>query len=192
MARGQDNDDARPANHEVEATRSALARVAVVVVMLLAGCRVSPPSGLLGLKWGDDAVAAAARLGIRCEPWDPWEGGSGFEACADRDRPVTAFGAPANARLVRLAGNLDGVQLLFGACAARRKRLRDAVVAAFDLDSHSDDPYQTWDDGSLVRLAHDGRDDTCTLTVAGPRFGKAYQSWLLAQGLGSLGGARPR
>jgi hypothetical protein len=152
---------------------------------------------LLGVKWGDDAASAASRLGLRCTKWDPWEGGSGFEVCADNDRSVTIFGASATARLIRRSGHLDGIELSFRACGPYQAKLRDEVIAEFDLDSKAYDPdydevYQTWNDGSLVRLTHDAASDSCAFFVAGPQLGKVYQSGQLGEGLRGLQkGLRP-
>jgi hypothetical protein len=35
----------------------------------------------------------------------------------------------------------------------------------------------------VVHLAAERSDDTCTLTVVGPRFGKAFSKYLLSGGL---------
>jgi len=97
-------------------------------------------------------------------------------------------------RLVRAGGKqLEGVQVTYRACAgddARKRQLREGLHRELHVKSPDVDvPYEIWSDDSLVHFAADPRDDTCTLTVAGPRFGKAFQSALLRGGLGNLGGA---
>jgi hypothetical protein len=81
-------------------------------------------------------------------------------------------------RLVRVGKQLDGVQVVYRGCArdaARKQQLREGLRRELNVKSPDVDvPYQVWDDQSLVHLATDPRDDTCTLTVAGPRFGKVF------------------
>lgn len=148
---------------------------------------MSKPKGALGLSWGEEAASAAARLGLSCEGWEAWEGGGGVESCADYGHDAEAFGARGRVRLFRHGAALEGVELTFRGCGGDWARLRDAVRSAFDLDTESEtDVYATWASGEAVRLTRDERDDTCTLTVAGPRFGKAYAAYVLGGGLRGL------
>jgi hypothetical protein len=55
-----------------------------------------------------------------------------------------------------------------------------------------DVPYETWGDSSLVHFVADPNDGTCTLTVAGPRFGKAFASALMRGGIGTWAGRPAR
>lgn len=151
------------------------------------------PTGLLGLKWGDDAAAGARQLGLAIARWEPWIDPA-FETGIDLDHPRTVLGAEGLVRLVRAAGSqLDGVQVIYRACArddARKRQLRQGLGRELHVKSPDVDvPYEIWADGSLVHLIADPSDDTCTLTVAGPRFGKAFEAALLRGGLGQLGGA---
>lgn len=146
------------------------------------------PQGAIGLKFGEDAGAAAARLSLRCEQWQPWEGGEGFEFCSDVTAPVQAFGSPSSVRLIRKGTELEAIELTFRNCAAQWSRLCNAVSEEFRLRPSTDaDIYEIWSSGEVVHLAHDQRDDTCSLTVGSRRFGKVYRSYQLRQGLGSLG-----
>lgn len=151
------------------------------------------PTGLLGVKWGDDAAAAARQLGLTCDRWDPWIDPA-FETSIDLDHPRAVLGAEGLVRIVRGEGKqLDGVQVTYRSCAtddAGKRKLRDGLRAELHLKSPDVDvPYEVWDDNSLVHFAADARDGTCTLTVAGPRFGKAFQAALLRSGLGDVGAA---
>ena len=146
-----------------------------------------PPDGAWGLRWGDDASAAAAKLGVPCAQWEIWEGGQGFEVCVNHERVVEAYGEKGYARLIRKGTRLVALQLTFTDCADRSTRLGRAVREAFGLRSgRNSELYHTWSSGEVVHLTWDARDQTCTLTVADPQFGKAYAAYLLAQGLGSL------
>ena len=177
--------------------RSAAAvLICAAIIAFAGGCHVTAqkgPTGLLGLKWGDDAAEGAKKLGLTCDRWDPWIDPA-FETGIDMDHPRAVLGAEGSIRLVRAGGKqLDGVQVIYRGCAgndARKKQLRDGLRDEFHLKAPDVDvPYEVWEDNSLVHLATDTRDGTCTLTVAGPRFGKAFQSALLRGGLGNLGGA---
>jgi hypothetical protein len=165
-------------------------------IVLAGGCHVTghkAPTGFLGLKWGDDAAEAARQLGLVCDRWDPWIDPA-FETSIDFDHPLAVLGAEGLVRIVRGSGKqLDGVQVVYRACAgddARKQRLRKGLhdelhVKTVDVDV----PYQVWHDNSLVHFAADPADGTCTLTVAGPRFGKAFEAALLRGGLGNVGAA---
>lgn len=152
------------------------------------------PTGFLGLTWGEDAAAGARRIGLAVPRWDPWID-AGFETGADLDHPRTVLGEEGLVRVVRVAagGGLDGVQVIYRGCAAddaRKRRLRDGLRRELQLKSPDVDvPYEVWEDKSLVHFAADPRDDTCTLTVAGPRFGKVFAAVLLRDGLGGVGAA---
>lgn len=148
------------------------------------------PKHVLGIPWGSDAGHALAACGPIGDDWQAWEGGGAFVTCTSRPDAVQAFGSAASVRLVAADGLLEGAQLTFRDCASRWLALRAAVIAEYGLDgSVSADLYQHWATGELVRLINDRRDDTCRLTVAGPRFGAAYVRYLLRTGLARLGGA---
>jgi hypothetical protein len=148
---------------------------------------LSRPRGIIGLTFGDDAIAAAARLSLRQE-WLPWEGNEGFETCSDIASPVQAFGGQANVRLVRKDGKLVAVELTIPGCSEQWERLRKAVAEEFHLrDSAAPDLYEVWTGGEFVHLARDERYDACVLTVGDKQFGNAYRSYELHLGLGALG-----
>jgi hypothetical protein len=178
------------------AARFFLATLGLAILAFSGGCPMSrqkAPTGLLGLTWGDDAAAGAQRLGLTIARWDPWIDPA-FETAIDLDHPRAVLGVEGLVRLVRAAGKqLDGVQVIYRACAgddARKRQLRDGLRRELHVKSPDVDvPYEIWGDNSLVHLAADPRDGTCTLTVAGPRFGKAFEAALLRGGLGNLGGA---
>ena len=156
---------------------------------------MSSPQGLLGVRWGDSPSVAIAKLGVSCPAtgaWEAWEGGGGVTACFDVDHPVTAFGGSAYVRLFRMDDRIEGMSLRFMGCGVRRDSLREAVRAEFKMPAGDGDPYQVWPDHALVHLRYDGGDDSCTLVLAGPRFGKPYAAFVLARGLGDLSkGLRP-
>ena len=165
---------------------------------LAGGCHVTghkAPTGLLGLHWGDDAADGGRGLGLACNRWDPWIDPA-FETSLDFDHPVAVLGAEGLARLVRSGGReLDGVQVIYRACAGDEPR-KQALRAARHSELHVkatdvDVPYEIWHDNSLVHFIADPSDGTCTLTVAGPRFGKAFEAALLRGGLGNVGAAVP-
>src|ERR1043165_155218 len=150
-------------------------------------------NGFLGNKWGDDATEAAARLGLSCAEWTAWEGGRGFEACFDIDHPVTVFGRKAYVRLFRSQNRLEGLSLRFMQCGATRDELTEAVRNEFKLEETEGTLYYVLDDDEVVHLDYDHSDDSCELTIAGPRFGKAFSDYLLEEGFKNLAdGLRPR
>lgn len=152
-----------------------------------------PLTGFIGLTWGEDAAEAGRTLGLTYDRWDPWVDPA-FETSIDLDHARSVLGAEGAVRLVRdRAKQLGGIQVVYRACAgddARVRQLRAALGREFHLRSPDVDvPYEIWDDQSLVHFVSDPRDGTCTLTVAGPSFGKAFQAVLLRGGLGGLGAA---
>ncbi len=150
------------------------------------------PGGLLGIAWGEDAQAAAGKLGLECGRWTPWEGGSEYEACFDTDHPVEAFGSQAMIRLFRKEGRLQGMSLRYRQGGMKRSALTDAVGKEFQMTTTEGNPYKVFDDGSVVRLDYDRGDDTCELTVTGPDFGKVFAGYVLGVGLrGMAAGLRP-
>jgi hypothetical protein len=164
---------------------------AIVAALALTACHAS--ARLLGWKWGDDAAECARQVGLTCDRWDPWIDPA-FETSIDLDHPRTVLGAEGLVRLVRAGGRqLEGIQVTYRACArddARQRRLREGLRS--ELHVQSPDvavPYETWADNSLVHFVADPHDDTCTLTVAGPRFGKAFAAVLLESGVGAVGAA---
>lgn len=151
------------------------------------------PTGLLGWKWGDDAAECARQAGLVCTRWDPWVDPA-FETSIDLDHPRAVLGVEGLVRLVRAGGkDLEGVQVTYRGCArddARKRQLREGLQRELHVRSPGVDvPYETWADNSLVHFVIDPRDDTCTLTVAGPRFGKVFAAALLGGGVGGLGAA---
>jgi hypothetical protein len=146
------------------------------------------PKGVLGVEWGDTLEEAAARLGVACADKSEWEGGQGFETCRDSEHTVAAFGSQAFVRLIGKGGKLEGVELSFRECGDWG-RMRDTVREEFGLSTESEtDAYQTFWRGEAVRLIRTNAGEGCLLTVAGPRFGRAYSAFTLAQGFGALGG----
>ena len=151
------------------------------------------PTGLLGLTWGEDAGDGARRLGLTIQRWEPWIDPA-FETGIDFDHPRAVLGSEGVVRLVRVGGKqVEGVQVIYRGCAgddARKRQLRAGLRQELQLKSPDVDvPYEVWDDNSLVHFVADARDGTCTLTVAGPRFGKAFANELVRGGLDKLGGA---
>ena len=153
---------------------------------------MSSLAGFLGIKWGDDANGAAASLGVSCDEWKSWEGGQDYKACFDINHPVEAFGRKAFVRLFRHQNRLEGLSLRFMHCGATRAELAAAVRQEFALAEANGLPYDVFADGAAVHLDYDSGDDTCTLTIAGPRFGKAFAAYQLEQGFKGLAlGLRP-
>jgi hypothetical protein len=153
---------------------------------------LSSPAGFLGVNWGDDADSAAARLGLHCAAWAAWEGEHGYEACFDTNHPVAAFGRTAFVRLFRQQQRLEGLSLRFMHCGATRAELAAAVRQEFALPESDELPYHVFADGAAVHLAYDSSDDSCTLTSAGPRFGRAFAAYQLERGFKGLAhGLRP-
>jgi hypothetical protein len=154
---------------------------------------MNSPKGFLGLQWGDAPSDAERRLGLTCESWDPWEGGQGYEACFDTDHHVEVFGRQAYVRLFRNQNELQGLSLRFLRCGARRDLLVAAIRQEFSLEKGEGDPYSIFSDGAAVHLGYDSGDDTCTLTIAGPKFGQVFAEYLLQRGFSELSnGIRPR
>lgn len=178
------------------AARGLVVGAAVAILAFAGGCHVTrqrAPKGFLGLEWGDDVAAGARQLGLAIGRWEPWIDPA-FEIGIDLDHPRAVLGVEGLVRFVRAGGSqLDGVQVVYRACAtndARKQQLREGLGRELHVKSpHVEVPYEIWGDNSLVHFAADPRDDTCTLTVAGPRFGKAFEAALLRGALGNLGGA---
>jgi hypothetical protein len=187
---------ATSASRRSQATAAAV--IGAAVLALAGGCHVTGhkgPTGLLGLHWGDDAADGARRIGLQCDRWDPWIDPQ-FETSIDFEHPRAVLGAEGLVRLVRVAGHeLEGVQVIYRACAGdetRKQALRAALHSELHVKSTDVDvPYEIWHDNSLVHFIADPSDGTCTLTVAGPRFGKAFEAALLRGGLGNLGASVP-
>lgn len=161
------------------------------------------PSGLLGVRWRTDAGRAVRRLGLACAEWQPVVGASGFEACADLDHPVTAFGRTAIARLIRDDAGIAGLELTFRSCGADWPALHAAVAKELRLSTDESDHdaggaaheslYQTWGDGRAVHLAPPDAQGACVLTVAGPVYGRVFSGLLLRGGLANVAtGLSPR
>lgn len=157
-----------------------LASLAPAVLLLLSGC--GGPSGAAGFRWGDDADDAVRRVTSKPVEWGTWF--QDFESTSSNDLVLTIYGRRAYLTLVRRGRSIEGVQLGFAETDhAGWLELRRQVVDEYGLSrasAESDCPYDTFSDDSLVRL------DGWTLTVAGPVLGKAYQSYILAQGLSGL------
>jgi hypothetical protein len=159
--------------------------VAVLLFLCGGGCNVSKPKGVLGLRWGEPAAEAAAKIGVACETWEPWAGGQGFEVCRSAGPPIPAFGAPAEVELIRKDGRLEGVELWFRDPGTP---VQQAIVREFDLeDPGGEEPYQTWSSGEAVRYTREGPGGS-RLVVAGPSFGKVFAAYLLSRGMGKLEG----
>lgn len=145
------------------------------------------PKHIFNLPWGSDMALALAACGLTGDKGQAWEGDGAFVTFTSQPDAVQAFGAAASVRLFAADGLLEGAQFTFRDCTSRWSALRAAVVAEYGLDEFaSADLYENWATGELVRLTHDRRDDTCLLTVAGPRFGVAYTRYLLRTGLAGL------
>jgi hypothetical protein len=147
---------------------------------------MSSPSGFLGVHWGDNAQDAAVHLGLRCDSWEPWEGGQSYEACFDVEHPVDVFGRKAFVRLFRKGEGLEGLSLRFMHCDSASQDLIDAVRREFGLRLYESTPYDVFEDGAAVRFDYDKGDDSCRLTIAGPQFGKAFQAYVLEGGFRDL------
>jgi hypothetical protein len=160
------------------APRAAL----LLVTASLLGCGVTPT--LVGARWGDDPSAVAARLGLPCTAWHRWREGRELETCSgDARTPLKALGGTADVGLVRLGHSLEGVTLSFADCSTQREALAAAVQKALGTGSGDGlDPYEIKLDGSLFHFDR----STCSLTLAGPRFGKDFSSDLLSTGLQGL------
>jgi hypothetical protein len=151
------------------------------------------PTGLLGVSWGEDAEAAAAKLGLACARWTPWEGGQGFDSCFDIDHPVDVFGHKSLVRLFRRDRLLQALSFRFLHCGGIREALTKSVGIEFQMTTGQDTPYKVFENGTVVRLDYDSGDDTCRLTLTGSEFGKAFAGYLLGSGLGDFAaGFRPR
>jgi hypothetical protein len=169
-------------------------RALVLASLIGSGCTMSQGiPGLLGLKWGEDAAAAGGRIGVTCKEWRAWAGREGVEVCSDIDHPVPAFGEAAFLQIFRRAAPVVGVQLTYPRCEADKwERLRAVIAKEFGASTADATIYQVYGDGSVAYAARDRRDDTCTVTAAGPDFGPVFQAYLLRQGLGDLAdGLRP-
>lgn len=175
---------------------AGVAAIAVATIICAGGCHVTAktaPSGLMGWKWGDDAAECARQAALTCERWYPWTNPA-FETSMDFDHPRTVLGATGLVNLVRSDGKqLEGVQVIYRGCTSdevHQRELRAALRQELHVSSPDVEvPYQVWEDDSLVHFETSKRDDTCTLTVAGPRFGKAFAAALLARGLSDVGAA---
>lgn len=155
--------------------------------------RMNSPSGFLGIHWGDNAHNAAVHLGLRCDSWEPWEGGQSYEACFDVEHPVDVFGRKAFVRLFRKGDGLEGLSLRFMHCGSARQDLTDAVCKEFGLRLYEGTLYEVFGDGAALRFDYDKGDDSCRLTVAGAQFGMAFQSFVLKGGFRDLSaGLGPR
>lgn len=147
----------------------------------LGGCMTGRPVGLFRARWGDPADTAAAKLGVRCEAWEAWQGGAGFEVC-DAGEASMVSRAPGRLRLIGRDGRLAGAQVEYAEC---RPELREALAEELDVAIDEAQPYQRWESGEVVRQAvHE--DGACTLTVIGPELGQRYAAWILRRGLDRL------
>jgi hypothetical protein len=158
------------------------------VCAILEGCGMTQAKGWLGVKWGEDAAAAAARLGIACPKWEPWGGEQSYERCTDLNRRTMIYGVEGRLEVIRRGGSVEGIIAVFQSCTGHAKLL-DGVVAEFKVERGSGEPYRSASSGEVVRLFRDPRDGTCEIVVTGAGFGKVYSEHLLRRGLGNLGGA---
>jgi len=169
-------------------------RALVLASLVGSGCTMSQGiPGLLGVKWGDDAAGVGGRIGVTCKEWRAWLGGEGVEVCSDIDHPVQAFGEAAFVQIFRRAAPVVGVQLAYAQCGADKwQRLQTAIAKELGASTSGSTIYTVYGDGSVAFAARDRRDDTCTVTAAGPDFGPVFQAYRLRQGLGELAdGLRP-
>jgi hypothetical protein len=144
------------------------------------------PSGMLGVRWGDDSAGAARKLHVDCATWHQWtDRAPGFEECVDVNHPIDAFGRKAYAHLYRAGDRIEGLALKFLVCRDD-PQLDKTIRDKFSLED-SKLPYYVvyWGDG-VVHYERTDIIDDCVLTVAGSRFGKAFQSYQLYLGLANF------
>lgn len=98
----------------------------------------------------------------------PSERGHRFEVCATG--PIQAYGAPAAARVLREGEHFEALQLTWSSCAAKHTMLREQWQESLGLEPQLD--TYTWPNGEFVLVERDDTADTCTLTVAGARWGQ--------------------
>jgi hypothetical protein len=163
-------------------------RALVLASLVGSGCTIAHGiPGLLDIKWGDDAAAAGGRVGVTCKEWEAWVGGEGIEACFDIDHPVQAFGEAAFVQILRRGAAVVGVQLKYSQCEADRwERLRAEIAKELDVRSADATIYRVYGDGSALHADRDRRIAQCTVTAAGPDFGRAFQAYQVMLGLGEL------
>jgi hypothetical protein len=167
--------------------RAPVLAVPVLATLVGAGCIMQGIPGLLGVNWGDDAAVVVGRIGVTCKEWLAWVGGEGIEVCSDIDHPVQAFGEAAFVQIFRRAAPVVGLQLQYAQCEADKwQRLQIAIAKELGASTAGTTIYTVYGDGSVAYAARDRRDDTCTVTAAGPDFGPAFQAYQLMLGLGEL------
>lgn len=105
-----------------------------------------------------------------------------FEVCSTG--PIQAFGAPASVRVMREGTHFEALQLTWVACSTKIAGLRAEWGDALGLDP--EDNNARWGTGEFILVEDDETLDRCTLTIAGPRWGTAYQ-----ETLEKMGGAEP-
>lgn len=178
--------------------RRSLSPALLLSTLLLTGCGGSPeavaPRGereisavtpkAVAPRWDEDISAVSARLRLSCKEWRRWREGRPFESCSGApDATVHAFGGTALMTLIRQGSSVEGVVLDFRDCSTEGPALAAAIRK--ELGTAADDgsdPYEIRADDSLFHF----RRSTCTLTLAGPRFGPAFSAALLGEGLGGL------
>jgi hypothetical protein len=165
------------------------------------------PSGGLGLRWGDDADAAAAELGMACT-WEPETIGDGrFERCTSERRApdgielvgddVEAYGLFGFVRLHRRSDALVGLDWWSQECTQDDYRaFRSRVATEVGLSEEGlmpDDPLgRRWSSGASV---HARRDDDygCLLSLASDVYGGPRHDANVAEALHRfVGSLQPR
>jgi hypothetical protein len=178
--------------------RRPLSPALLLSTLLLTGCGVTPkavvvrgeerassvPPKAVDPRWDDEISAVSARLRLSCKEWHRWREGRPFESCSGApDATVHAFGGTALMTLIRQGSSLEGVVLDFHDCSTQSPALAAAIRKALGTGAgDGSDPYEIRADDSLFHF----RRSTCTLTLAGPRFGPAFSAALLGEGLGGL------
>ena len=161
-----------------------------LAAVLLASC--GGPSGLLGVRWGDDSTVAARKLRIDCSTWNQWDGQHGFDECEDWTHLVDAFGRRAAAHLFRAGNRIEGLALEFPGC--RDDPQLDKVIRdKFGIEESKLPYYKVYWGNGVVHYERSDAANNCMLTVGGGRFGEAFQTYQLGIGLRDLSaGLRPR
>lgn len=158
--------------------------LSALAAILMASC--AGPSGLLGVRWGEESAAAARKLRIQCPTWTEWQSQTGFEECEDLQHPVEAFGRRPIVRLYRAGNRIEGISLEFLGCSDSA-RLEETLIETYDQERSSHPLYVAyWDDGVVHFERALTAQDSCVLTVAGPRFGKQFQAYQLKLGFANL------
>ena len=165
----------------------------LLLIVSTASCGTPKPKGWLGITWGDSDEQSLSKLGLRCQQWSAWSGGNGYETCVDYDHPKMVYNAPAQFGLYRRSHAVEGISAQIHGCHEHRSAIRQGLMKEFKIDDQGDQGlYSTWSTGEVVSLEVDESSDFCVVTIAGARFGDAFQSYRLRRGFGGLQrGMRP-